>query len=101
MTKADLRKEFKDQGGIWREGTNAYVLFLEKKIIDGASYLRTKIGNKYAFNKVLVDESFDAGEYSLKLRSSIGEYMHRISKKTKGKFMQRKVNNRIIVTRIA
>ncbi len=100
MDKQQLRQEFKESGGTWREGTNDYTLFLEKKIIDYHALIATNIGKKFPFCKVRAGETFDAGPYSKELKNTIGEYIFRINKKTTGKFIQNKVNDRLIVKRI-
>lgn len=100
LTKQDLRTEFKNSGGRWRDGTNDYTMFLERKILESDSLIKSTIGKRFPFSTLLVGQSFDAGEYSKSLKNTIGDCIFRLNKTTKGKFTQNKVDNRLIVKRI-
>lgn len=100
LTKQDLRAEFKQSGGTWRDGTNDYTLFLERKILERESLIVTSIGKRFPFSTLLVGQSFDAGEFSKSLRNTLGDCIFRLNNTTKGKFTQNKVDGRLIVKRI-
>jgi len=100
LTKKDLRDEFKQSGGTWRDGTNDYTLFLERKILERESLIVSNIGKRFPFSTLLVGQSFDAGECTKSLRNTLGDCIFRLNNTTKGKFTQKKVNGRLMVKRI-
>jgi KaiC/GvpD/RAD55 family RecA-like ATPase len=94
MTKEDLYFEFK------QSGVKDYTLFLQDKILERESLIVTNIGKRFPFTTLLIGQSFDAGESSKSLRNTLGDCIFRLNNTTKGKFTQKKVNNRLIVKRI-